>query len=371
MICYHCNETIPNEATHCYYCGARVDTRRDNDDYIDTLDDLIEPIPTSGGYDYLDDYEPERSRALPIALSVLAALLIVLVGIYFLSQAASDRKRTAQLQNITLPTLEPDEELVPVIAVTTAAGEAEETAGTTTATTAFSPPTVPYHTSDVTTPPVVNILPTPTPVPATTVAAGSGTTYTVVAGDSFWRIAEKMYGRSSMELATRIANANGRQATDNVFVGEKLTVPAKPAEPTPVPVQKVTVHHTVAAGENYWTIATKYYGTASQALVDGILSASGRTATATLKVGDVITVPNVPDTNAPGSNTSSNTNTNTGTTQAGSRTHIVQANDSYWSIATQYYGTANFALAEKIAAANNRTINDKLRTGETIIVPPR
>lgn len=369
MICYHCNETIPDEATHCYYCGARVDKRRDNDDYIDTLDDLIEPIPAASGYDYLDDYEPERSRALPIALSVLAALLLVLVGIYFMSQATSNRKRNEQLQNITLPTLEPEEALVPVVAETTKATAQDETK-TTPETTAFSPPTVPYHTSEATTtPPVVNIQPTPTPVPETTTTTAGSTTYTVVSGDSFWRIAEKVYGRGSMELATRIASANGRQATDSVFVGETLSVPAKPAEPTAIPVQKVTVNHTVKAGENYWTIASKYYGTATQALVNDILTANGRTANATLKVGDVLAIPNVPETNAPSTNT--NTATNTGTTQAGSQSHVVQANDSYWSIATKYYGTANFALAEKIAAANNRTINDKLNTGETIIVPPR
>lgn len=58
------------------------------------------------------------------------------------------------------------------------------------------------------------------------------------------------------------------------------------------------------------------------------------------------------------------------TTQAGSRTYIVQAGDSWWAIATRFYGRGSMELSRHIAVANGKTENDGISVGEELIIPP-
>lgn len=389
MICYHCGETVPNESSHCYYCGAALKTSIDND-YEDSIEDLIGPAPPNRGYDYLDEYEKPRSRALPIALSIVAAVLLIMVGIYMMSQSAKRRERDAMLAEITIPTN--TDEQVPLVVYQTDPTDPTDTTAETTEPEVqiFNPPTLPESTIPQETPPLVQITspgnaanPTtnvtapqttvaPQTPPATVPNPGSGKQYTVVSGDTWYGIAEKQYGQGSMALANMIAQANGKTSTDRLSIGQVLTIPPKPATPTPPPVPRVTVQHVVVSGDTLWTISQKYYGEGSNTLTAKIASANNKGANAQLKIGEVLTIPDVPQNRAPGGNSVPEpAGPATPTAGAGSQTHVVAQNDTYFKIAEKYYGTANFALAEKIAAANNRTTSTPLKLGETIIIPPR
>lgn len=381
MICYHCGETVPNEASHCYYCGAPLVTDK-NSDYEDSIDDLLGPGPSTRGYDYLDDYEPVKSRALPIALSVVAAVLAIMAGIYLLSKSSSGRERQEKLNQLTLPQTKAEENDVPLVVApdtsetrseTTEAEEKTETDETKRdePTSEFNPPTLPqYRPVELQAPPDTPLTPAPAQQAPAAPAAG-GSTYTVVAGDSFWSVARKMYGEGSMTLANLIASANGTDANSGLTIGQVLTIPAKPATPTPIPVARVNVNHVVAAGESFWSIATKYYGTGSAPLAEKIAAANGRTSAAGVKTGETIVVPDVPQTAAPASAQTPAPASNPPAAASGTRSYVVKAGDSYWTVCQAMYGTANFPLAEKIAQANGRTINDRLNVGETLTIPPR
>jgi nucleoid-associated protein YgaU len=379
MICYHCGESVPEEATHCYYCGASLSGGQ-HDEYEDSIDDLLGSAPAGRGYDFLDEYEPVKSRALPIALSIFAAVLLIFAGIYLLSQSNRNRQREEQLNRLTLPSAEMREDVPPVVASEATDDESNQTTEAVTervtepSTEEFRPPTLPEYRPvniEQQTVEIQQPLTTaaPTSAPAQATPAAGGKTYTVVAGDSFWSVAQKEYGTASMELAKLIASANNRAVEVGLRVGETIAIPPRPATPTPAPVELVNVSHVVAAGESYWSLATKYYGQGSAQLAEKIAAANGRTSSTGLKVGETLSIPDVPKTRAPQGQTAA-----TAAPQApaaGSNSYVVQAGDSYWSIATAKYGTANYALAEKIASANGRTINDRLNVGETLVIPPR
>jgi nucleoid-associated protein YgaU len=60
-------------------------------------------------------------------------------------------------------------------------------------------------------------------------ALGSGTSYTIKAGESLWRIAERTYGRKNADkMIAAIKQANPGM-TDNVREGQKIVLPAAPA----------------------------------------------------------------------------------------------------------------------------------------------
>lgn len=60
-------------------------------------------------------------------------------------------------------------------------------------------------------------------------ALASGTSYTIKAGESLWRIAERTYGRKNAEkMIAAIKQANPGM-TDNVREGQKIVLPAAPA----------------------------------------------------------------------------------------------------------------------------------------------
>jgi LysM repeat protein/outer membrane protein assembly factor BamB len=89
------------------------------------------------------------------------------------------------------------------------------------------------------------------------VAQPTTTTYTVIAGDTLWKIAQK-FGITTQA----IVDANKLDPTAYLYVGQKLIIPsvAQPEQP-----QATT--YTVVSGDTLWKIAQKF-GVTTQAIVD-------------------------------------------------------------------------------------------------------
>jgi len=80
---------------------------------------------------------------------------------------------------------------------------------------------------------VVAVSPAPEPAaapaapPASPPAAGEteARTYTVVSGDTLWKIAERMYGNGSQYMKIYEANTDILEHPDRIFPGQKLEIP--------------------------------------------------------------------------------------------------------------------------------------------------
>ena len=67
----------------------------------------------------------------------------------------------------------------------------------------------------------------PAAPPASPPAAGEteARTYTVVSGDTLWKIAERMYGNGSQYMKIYEANTDILEHPDRIFPGQKLVIP--------------------------------------------------------------------------------------------------------------------------------------------------
>ncbi len=98
-------------------------------------------------------------------------------------------------------------------------------------------------------PPVANESATPT----------SGKTYTVVAGDSLWKIAESAYG--SGYNWTDVAKANKLANPSKIEVGQKLSIPETTTKVTVGTKEAISgATYTVVKGDSLWKIAVRAYG---------------------------------------------------------------------------------------------------------------
>ena len=113
---------------------------------------------------------------------------------------------------------------------------------------------------------------TPAPAPE----PESGGTYTVKAGDSWWKIAEEQLGDGSRYK--ELAAYNGKTAEDTIYAGQKLKLPGKGAS-----AQKT---YTVKAGDSWWKIAEEQMGNGMQ--YAELASYNGKTAASVIHPGDVI-----------------------------------------------------------------------------------
>jgi nucleoid-associated protein YgaU len=73
-------------------------------------------------------------------------------------------------------------------------------------------------------------LPTPRqnaqpPASGPTEDVGGVRTYTVVSGDTLWRVAERVYGNGSHYMKIFEANAGLLKEPDQIFPGQKLVIP--------------------------------------------------------------------------------------------------------------------------------------------------
>ena len=194
--------------------------------------------------------------------------------------------------------------------------------------------------------------------------ATGGGSYTVQAGDSYWRIANK-YGISIEELQ----RLNG---TSSYFLypGQSLVVPGSASTTsgsasstsssttsTRSAAPAAGGSYTVQAGDSYWRIANKY-GISIQEL-----QRLNGTSDYTLHPGQSIKVPGSGTNVSASSNSSSASTSTTSAAPAAGGSYTVQAGDSYWRIANKY----GISISE--LQRLNGTSNYFLYPGQSIKVP--
>jgi LysM repeat protein len=132
------------------------------------------------------------------------------------------------------------------------------------------------------------IIPAPTP-DSSTPSAESTTTpaaiersfvHVVQAGETLLAIAIKVGSTTDA-----IAEANGLESTDLIFVGQRLIIPETPQTPTPAPTSAGR-SHVVQAGETLTWIARKYGVT-----IEALMEANDLTSADEIYAGQTLTIP--------------------------------------------------------------------------------
>ena len=205
----------------------------------------------------------------------------------------------------------------------------------------------------------------PTPEPTAPSPVKETNTYTVVAGDNLWLLAQR-FGTTVDAIRTA-----SNLTSDALQIGQTLNIPTneavQPATPTPAPTTEpapttVPSTHTVAAGDNLWVIANRY-GTTITAL-----RTANNLTTDLLQIGQVLTIPSA-DTGAvqpAPTPTPVKENDATPTPTAEERAtfvYAVKSGDTLSAIANRFGVTV-----EAIRTANNLN-SDFLSIGQALTIP--
>jgi LysM repeat protein len=160
------------------------------------------------------------------------------------------------------------------------------------------------------------------------------TTYSVVSGDTLWKIAQK-FGVT----AQAIVDANKMDPTAYLYIGQKLIIPgvAQPELPA-------ATTYSVVSGDTLWKIAQKF-GVTAQAIVD----ANKLDPTAYLYIGQKLIIPGVAQ---PGLPTAT--------------TYSVVSGDTLWKIAQKFGVTA-----QAIVDSNKLDPTAYLYIGQKLIIPSK
>lgn len=105
------------------------------------------------------------------------------------------------------------------------------------------------------------------------------TTYTVVKGDSWWKIAANKMGNGAK--CTELAAFNGKKTTDALHPGDVLKIPAEGVKGYRV--------YTVKKGDSWWKIAANEMG--SGAKYTTLAAYNGKKITDALHPGDILHIP--------------------------------------------------------------------------------
>jgi LysM repeat protein/flagellar hook assembly protein FlgD len=162
------------------------------------------------------------------------------------------------------------------------------------------------------------------------------TTYTVVSGDTLWKIAQK-FGVT----AQAIVDANKLEPSMYLYVGQKLFIPGIVQPESPV-----VITYTIVSGDTLWKIAQKF-GVTAQAIVD----ANKLDPTGYLYVGQKLLIPGV---------------TQPIPVQSTVTTYVVLSGDTLWKIAQKFSVTP-----QAIVDTNKLDPTGYLYIGQKLIIPPK
>ncbi|MBF2562379.1 1,4-beta-N-acetylmuramoylhydrolase [Listeria seeligeri] len=183
-------------------------------------------------------------------------------------------------------------------------------------------------------------------------------TYTVVKGDSLWKIATK-YNVSVANLKSW-----NNLKSDNIYIGQKLKVSAGSSSSSSKPSTNTNSNketskpstsssaktYTVVKGDSLWKIATKYNVSVAN------LKSWNNLKSDTINIGQKLKVS--------ASSTSSNSNTSQANTSKPSnsttKTHTVKKGDSLWSVSRQYNTTVDNIKSWNKLTGNTIYIGQKL-----------
>ncbi|MBC1483611.1 1,4-beta-N-acetylmuramoylhydrolase [Listeria sp. FSL L7-1509] len=184
--------------------------------------------------------------------------------------------------------------------------------------------------------------------------SSNSATYTVVKGDSLWKIASK--------YKVTVANLKSwnNLKSDNIYIGQKLKVGAsssstntntsKPSTSTNKPTTSTSAKtYTVSKGDSLWKIASKYKVTVAN------LKSWNNLKSDNIKIGQKLKVSKSKTTNT------SKPSTNKPSSSA-TKTHTVKKGDSLWSVSRQHKTTV-----DKIKSWNKLTSNT-IYVGQKLII---
>ena len=164
-----------------------------------------------------------------------------------------------------------------------------------------------------------------------------------------------------------LVSLNGLLDPNRIYIGQRLRTSdgaplptSAPPAPAPPPTAPVGVTHTVARGDNLWSIA-RYYRVSLSALA----AANGITDAGRIRPGLQLVIPGAQPVAAPAPPAATPAPAPApAPAPTANRTHTVAAGDNLWSIA-RYYGVSLSALA----AANGITDAGRIRPGMVLTLP--
>jgi LysM repeat protein len=174
--------------------------------------------------------------------------------------------------------------------------------------------------------------------------------YVVQPGDTVSHIALRSHATVS-----QIVTANNLDARAMIRIGQVLTIPTATAAPVAVVPAPVAGTHTVASGDTVWALARTYGST-----VQAISTANGLDSRATIRVGQVLSIPGATGTSAPAGGAPAAT----ATTPAATLTHTVVSGDTVSGLATRYGSSA-----QAISSANSLNARAMIRIGQVLTIP--
>jgi LysM repeat protein len=159
--------------------------------------------------------------------------------------------------------------------------------------------------------------------------------YIVQAGDTYYSLARKF--NTTVEAITA---ANPGVNPNNLQIGQTICIPG----PTPVTCPMGTKPYIVQAGDTYYNLARKFNTT-----VEAITAANPGVNPNNLQIGQTICIPGpMPPTTCP----------------MGTKPYVVQAGDTYYSLARRFNTTV-----DAITKANPGVNPNNLQVGQTICIP--
>ncbi|WP_236683802.1 LysM peptidoglycan-binding domain-containing protein [Demequina flava] len=175
----------------------------------------------------------------------------------------------------------------------------------------------------------------------------------VSSGDTVSGLAVR-YGAS----VSSIIDANGLNSRALIVIGQTLTIPSGGTSTAAATTTASAGTHKVASGDTVWGLARKYGTT-----VSALISANSLNSSATIRIGQTLTIPGA-GSGSTSSSAKTSTTTATSTSTSGTLTHKVASGDTVWGLARKY-GTSVSAIKD----ANGLNASATIRIGQSLSIP--